>query len=212
MATFPTGLTDRVPTRTSKVLGDTGTNNGNFSVDQMLKLFNLADLPPGTAPDDYPVWNGSAWVLGNDQTVAELSLAAAMQDTDQFAMDQGGASLMRAPLSALFTYMMSKFLAANAVIEEVTGTTYTITAADKNKYKRFTSGTAVVVNVPASLSVGFAVGWIQQGAGQLTFQSGPSAGQNIQSPAGLKSGAQHAAGRLLQLQANTWNLSGYTVV
>lgn len=211
MAVFPTGIADRVPTLTAKVLGDDGTNNGCFTLDQILDLLMLKHLPPGTAPDDYLVWNGAAWVFGNDQTVGELAVAASLTDTDQFAIDQGGTDLVRASMAQVFTYLLGRFLGANAVIEDVAATTYTLTSADKNKVKRFTAGTAVTVNVPASLPVGFPVGWIQQGAGQLTFKSAASAGQTLQSPAGLKSGAQFAAGRLLCVAANTWNLSGYTV-
>ena len=44
MAVFPTGFADKAPARTSKVLGDTGTENGNFTVAAMLGLIALSDM------------------------------------------------------------------------------------------------------------------------------------------------------------------------
>lgn len=44
MATFPTAYTDRAPTRTSKVFGDTGTDPANFVVSALFGLIVLNDI------------------------------------------------------------------------------------------------------------------------------------------------------------------------
>lgn len=214
MAVFPTGFVDRTPSRTAKVLGDNGTANGNFTVAQILDLIQLGDLPPGTATGDFIRWDGTNWQLQNETLIPEMTVAAALGDANQFALDQGGAATTRASMSQLFTYMLAKFYAANAVIEDVPAATtaYTFTAADKNKVKRFNASANATISLPTAMPIGYTVGWIQQGTGILSFETVANAGQIIQSPAGSRSAGQFGRGALQVVATNTWNLSGYTQV
>lgn len=212
MTMFPTDLVDRAPSRTSKLLGDTGTQNGNFAVQAILDLLQLADLPPGINAGDRMEWSGTAWGLVNDLTIGEMPAAAALGDLNQFALSQGAADPVRATMAALFTYVVAKLFAENASIQDVAAATtvYTFLNADKNRIKRFNASAAASIMVPAGFPVGYTVGWIQQGAGVLTFSSVLNAGQTIQSAAGLKSGGQFGKGVLQCVATNVWNLSGYT--
>ncbi len=214
MAVFPTGFVDRTPSRTSKVLGDNGTLNGNFTVAQMLDLIQLGDLPPGTAIGDFIRWDGTNWQLQNETLIPEMTVAAALGDANQFELDQGGAATTRASMTQLFTYMLAKFFAANAIIEDVAAATtaYTFVAADKNKVKRFNASANAAISLPTGMPIGYTVGWIQQGTGLLSFATVLNAGQIIQSPAGYRSAGQFGRGSLQVVATNTWNLSGYTQV
>lgn len=212
MAVFPTGFTDRVPSRSSKLLGDTGTNNGNFLVSQLLDLFQLSDLPPGLNEGDVIRWDGNNWVFYNAPEIQELAAAGAFTDTNQFALTQGGLNPVRGNMVSLFTYMLDKMYQADARIETVDAavTSYNVTIDDKNKTKRFMSDSPINVYIPAGLSVGFTMGWIQRGAGVIQFRTVTDAGQTINSAAGTRSGGQHGRGSIMCETPNNWNLSGYT--
>lgn len=148
---FPIATTDIEPTRTSTVLGDNGSQGGDFTVEKILRLISLDDI-------------------------------------------------------------RTQLMTFNEVVEPVaSGTTaYAVVATDKNKTKRFLSTGACTVSLPAGMPIGFSVSWIQAGAGTLTFASAASAGQTINSAAGLRSGGQHGRGSLTVVDSNTWNLSGFT--
>jgi hypothetical protein len=212
MPIFPTGYTDRVPSRSSKVYGDDGVNNCNFAMGDILDLFQLSDLPPGVAAGDFPQWNGTQWVFGNPLDIGEMTAASAAGDTNRFAVDQGGAAPVRMTMSQLFDYMLAKMRASNAEIEDVASsiTAYTFVAADRNKIKRFNATAASTISLPAGMAVGTTFGWLIQGTGVHTFQSVTNAGQTLQSPAGLKSAGQYARGSAVCVAANTWNISGFT--
>lgn len=212
--TFPTGYVDRVPSRTSKVMGDTGTASGNFVIQQILDLITLLDLPPGTATGDYPYWNGTQWVFGNDATVGELSVAAALANGHLFAVDQGGTDLVKASMQQLYTYLYNRLLATNVLVKTIEATVadYTFLIDDRNKLLRFMTDTGCTVRTPANFPVGWSCGWLQQGAGTLTFGTVEGSGQTLAFSAGLRSGARYSRGSVIQDAANWWNLSGFTMV
>lgn len=214
--TFPAGSSDIVVDRNSRVLADNGTAGGDAAIAAILDLIILGDLPPGSVQGDRFKWNATTnlWEIVRDITTGGLTASAALADTDAFRIFQGASdgSDVKTTLAALYTYLLGRFMSQNTVIEDISATAYTMQQTDRNKIKRFTAATAVTVNVPASLAVGTAVGWIQQGAGQITFQTLTGAGQVLQSASGLKSAAQFSRGSLLCVATNTWNLSGLTVI
>jgi hypothetical protein len=52
-----------------------------------------------------------------------------------------------------------------------TGTTYTVLSADAGKIIDHANGSAIAVTLPNSFPVGFAITYVQTGAGQITFAS-----------------------------------------
>jgi hypothetical protein len=92
-------------------------------------------------------------------------------------------------------------------VEAVSGTAYTVVAADSGKLKRCTSATAVTVTLPAGVAVGTRVDFAQAAAGQVTFTAG--AGASINASGGrVKTGAQHAVVSAEVVAAGTWLLVG----
>jgi lipid-binding SYLF domain-containing protein len=112
------------------------------------------------------------------------------------------------------TDIYTRLLASVDTVDDVAAnvTTYAVALGDNAKVKRFLCSGACVVNIPQGLPVGFAIEWIQDGAGLLTFQSASGAGQVIESPEGLRSGGRYGSGVLRCKASNTWQLAGYTQV
>lgn len=119
------------------------------------------------------------------------------------AFETGGV-LSSDSLSAIAAYL------ATAVIEDVTGTTYTVLLADNGKIKRFTNGSAITVTLPSSFVQGFNIGWIQSGAGQITFAAA-SGGTLANLSSQSKSGGAKAVGGLF-VEANSDNISAAWVL
>lgn len=96
----------------------------------------------------------------------------------------------------------------------VTGTSYTLLAADRGKLINFTSGSAVTVTIPLDFLTGqlaSSVFYIRQGgAGQITFTgAGGVTLWNVNSQ--TKTQGQYAMVMLHQMaDVNTWNLVGAT--
>lgn len=98
--------------------------------------------------------------------------------------------------------------AFGGLVEDVSGTTYTLDAADKGKIKRFTSGSSVTITLPSTLVAGFSVCWIQDGAGQLTFTAG--SGATLQNRQGhSKSAGQYGAGSLIVVANSGGSAAAY---
>ena len=92
-----------------------------------------------------------------------------------------------------------------------TGTSYTFALTDAGAFCDFTNAAAVTVTVPPNSTVPFQIGTVievmQGGAGKVTFAIG--AGVTIKSVSSFKAlSAQEAVGRLIQMSANVWRLSG----
>lgn len=69
-------------------------------------------------------------------------------------------------------------LAAAVTTEDISGTAYTIVAADLGKLKRTTSASGVTVTLPNDQPIGFGILVRQAGAGQVTFAAAAGATLN----------------------------------
>jgi len=85
------------------------------------------------------------------------------------------------------TNAFNGFVRQTQTVETVTGTTYSVVAADVGKMKATTNASAVTVTLPTPTSLSLAVGDIvyfrNQGAGIITFAAG--AGATIADPSDL---------------------------
>lgn len=89
----------------------------------------------------------------------------------------------------------------------ITGTTYTLTAADRSKILVFTNASPVTLTVPSGLPTVFDVMIVQSGAGQITVSAGAGVTINAALSA-TKTAYQYAAATLLPIGADTFILSG----
>jgi len=65
--------------------------------------------------------------------------------------------------------------ALTGTVNSQSSTTYTLASTDNGTILRSTSGSATTITLPNSLSVGFNVLIVQDGAGQITFSAGSGA-------------------------------------
>lgn len=98
---------------------------------------------------------------------------------------------------------------ATPVVEDITGTTYTLTAADNGKLKRTTNTSAVTITFPSGLGQGWNCGISQDAAGQITFAtSGGATTKNRQGH--TKTAGDGATVSLIAFVANVATISGDT--
>lgn len=69
----------------------------------------------------------------------------------------------------------SDMLDIKAVLNDQTGTTYTLASTDNTKMVTCTNGSAITVTLPNNLPVGFQCAVVQGGAGQITFSAASGA-------------------------------------
>lgn len=98
-----------------------------------------------------------------------------------------------------------------ATVETVTGTSYTLIAADNNKVKLFTNSGAITVTLPADADAAYPIGaateFHQEGAGVITFVAG--SGATLVSLNDLASTAgRYAVVGIRKKAANTFKLAG----
>jgi hypothetical protein len=95
-------------------------------------------------------------------------------------------------------------------IVTVGGTTDTLALTDRDRYIRYTSGSAVTVTVPANATVAFPVGTEihlrQAGAGQVTVAA--AGGVTINTSETLLLRTQHATVTLIKVGTNEWDIMG----
>ena len=96
----------------------------------------------------------------------------------------------------------------DASVNEQTGTTYTLVAADNGKVIKFTNGSAITLTLPSGLGLGFNCSVIQYGAGQITFSTSSSTLYNRQSH--TKTAGQYAVTGLISCVADVFVLAGDT--
>jgi hypothetical protein len=102
------------------------------------------------------------------------------------------------------------YKATSAIVNNQTGTTYTLAAADNGKVVILNNASAITVTVPAGLGAGFSCVLIQQGAGQVTVTT--SGGATLQSFEGkAKLAGQYAGATVFAHTANIFNLTGSLV-
>jgi hypothetical protein len=90
------------------------------------------------------------------------------------------------------------------------GTTYTLTLADRGTQVESTSASATTFTVPPNSSVGFVINTVisfrQYGAGQLTIAAG--AGVILRTASSLTVRARYGSGSLQQRAIDEWVVSG----
>lgn len=89
----------------------------------------------------------------------------------------------------------------------ITGTTYTLSEADRSKILVFTNASAVTLTVPSGLSGVFDAMIVQSGAGQITVSAGAGVTINAALSA-TKTAYQYAVATLLPIGVDTFILSG----
>lgn len=94
-------------------------------------------------------------------------------------------------------------------VDEVSGTTKTLTNDDMNRVQRCTSASATTITLNTSIgNVGSMIVIVQSGAGQVTVAGTAT----VNSAAGLKTRVQHSVVVLICVAANTWVLYGDSAV
>lgn len=100
------------------------------------------------------------------------------------------------------------YVSPTAVMNDQTGTTYTIQASDNGKVITCSNASAITVTVPSGLGVGFNCMVIQKGAGQVTFSPSSSTVNNRQSH--TKIAGQYGVVSLIAYVADVFVLAGDT--
>jgi hypothetical protein len=98
-----------------------------------------------------------------------------------------------------------------AAVRTVTGTSYTLTAADENAVLLFTNSSAITVTLPSNADAAYSLGggteFHQKGTGQITFAAG--SGATIESNNNLvQSLGRHAVVGIRKTATNTFTLTG----
>lgn len=103
-------------------------------------------------------------------------------------------------------------LAADVTTEDISGTAYTVVAADLGKRKRTTNASAVTIALPNDREQGFSFLLCQAGAGQVTFS--PASGATLRNRIGYSKTAGQWSEVSLTVDSNAggtaavWVLSG----
>lgn len=100
------------------------------------------------------------------------------------------------------------YVAPTAVLNDQTGTTYTLQANDNGKVVTCSNASAITVTVPSGLGSGFNCMVIQKGAGQVTFSPSSTTVNNRQSH--TKIAGQYGVVSLIAYVADVLVLAGDT--
>lgn len=101
-----------------------------------------------------------------------------------------------------------KYVGSSSIIVTDSGTSRTLSSSDNGTVLHFTSSSAITINVPTGLDVGFTVTIIQAGTGQITFSASSTTINNRQSH--TKTAGQWAIVSLIQRTTNNFVLAGDT--
>ncbi len=93
---------------------------------------------------------------------------------------------------------------------DVSGSTYSLSAVDKNKIGRFTSGSSVTLTIPSGLPSDFRCMILQMGAGQVTILPGSGVARRSKLSS-TRTAYQYAVATLLCVGAEEYLLSGDVV-
>lgn len=100
--------------------------------------------------------------------------------------------------------------AGSYVINAQTGTSYTLTLADTNKFITFSNAGPTSLTVPTHAAVAYPIGtaikFAQIGAGQLTVVA--ASGVTVSADPGLKIATRYGGAELIKLATNNWLLVG----
>jgi len=192
-----TVLSSRVDPTYGGVLRITNTVAGTW-----VELFCMADGTLGTLDS-----NGNGYLrLYNTTYGGAVSIRC--DSTGEFSL------VSNAGYEMLQVFQDGTIQAQGPLEKTVTGTSYTLLAADRGKLINFTSGSAIGVTIPLDFLTGqlaSSVFYIRQdGAGQITFTgAGGVTLRNVNSQ--TKTQGQYAMVMLHQMaDVNTWNLVGAT--
>lgn len=100
------------------------------------------------------------------------------------------------------------YVVPTAVVNDQTGTTYTLQASDNGKVITCSNASAITVTVPSGLGAGFNCMIIQKGAGQVIFSPSSSTVNNRQSH--TKIAGQYGVVSLIAYVADVFVLAGDT--
>jgi len=107
------------------------------------------------------------------------------------------------------TYLWSGYY-SHLVINDQSGTTYTLVLLDDGKYVRLNNGSAITMTIPANSSVAFPIGTQiairQVGAGQVTLAAAGGVTVNTAETLLLR-GAKSSAS-IIKVATDEWDLSG----
>lgn len=96
------------------------------------------------------------------------------------------------------------------VINAQTGTSYTLTLSDANKFITFSNSSATTVTVPTNATAAYPIGThinlAQLGTGQVTVAA--AGGVAVSADPGLKIDARYGGAELIKLATNSWLLVG----
>ena len=208
--TGPTGATGAQGTVSSSVLNDlsdvvitSATPNNYLQYDGTQWVNSYVDLGTNTSGDyvknlvagtGIAVTNNSG--EGATPTIAITSLVVTTSDTGTVT----DAMLATGVAKAGF----------RSVINDQTGTTYTLALADLAKLVTLSNAGAITLTVPLNSSIAFAIGdridLLQKGAGQVTIVG--AGGVTVNATPGLKLRAQWSSATLIKLDTNSWVLLG----
>ena len=97
----------------------------------------------------------------------------------------------------------------DANLNDQTGTTYTLTSSDNGKVVTLNNGSAITLNIAASLGDGFNCLIVQKGAGQVTLSA--ASGVTIANRSSeTKTAGQYATVSVINIGSDTYILSGDT--
>lgn len=170
------------------------------------------EFKPPTVGMDLYVTDEALKIVYNGATWDEVTTGGAY--TDEQARDAIGTALVEGEGIDIEvddggnTIILS---VKGATTKSETGTSYTAVLADKNKYIRFTNGSAVAFTIPPNSSVAFPVDTVitveQAGAGTVTLT--PGSGVTLHSRGALLATAgQYAVAQLKKVATDTWTVIG----
>ena len=94
---------------------------------------------------------------------------------------------------------------------DVSGTSYTLSEANRSKIGRFTNSSAISLTVPAGLSANFDCMILQLGTGQITFNAG--VGVTLRSgTSAFKTAYRYAAVSIICIGTDEFLISGEVIV
>lgn len=130
------------------------------------------------------------------------TLRAAMQKIEANFGECYGGQINPASLLA------GRIVLDSRVLNDQTGTTYTLVASDNGKVVTLSNASAITLTVPAGLPVGFTCGLFQKGAGQVTLSPSSTTLRHRQSH--TKTAGQYAFASLFSHVSNEFIFAGDT--
>lgn len=97
------------------------------------------------------------------------------------------------------------FVTGSGNVNNQTGTSYSLVAADNGKLVTMNNASANILTVPASLGAGFSCSVMQLGAGQTTIAASSTI---LRQRNGLKCAGQYAIAGVLWLATDTYGIGG----